>query len=93
MILFPEVITWFLNFYSKLIFLKNGNTFINKKNKCEECECLDGSIKCYSLCQEKADSCNSYGANDTYEYTWIKPLNGSCCGYCKKTSKMFFLFK
>jgi hypothetical protein len=49
-------------------------------------------VNCYSLCQEKADSCKSYGPNDLYEYNWIHPGKDECCGHCLKKSKVFYIY-
>lgn len=39
------------------LFSQNGQTWPNPENKCEICECVDYTIKCYSKCATEITEC------------------------------------
>jgi len=67
-------------------FYDDGTQFKNPKNKCEECKCVRGNYKCYTLCSETKESCLAK-SNDQYTYNWYEPQPNECCGVCNKTKK------
>lgn len=65
---------------------EDGSQFINPNNKCEECKCIRGNHKCYTLCAETEETCHKK-SNDHYTYHWYHPKPNECCGVCNKTKK------
>lgn len=63
-----------------------GHVFNNPNNKCEECRCDEGYIRCYPNCSENKETCTRK-SDDEYVYTWYPPTKDECCGTCNKTKR------
>merc|ERR1712150_307050 len=66
---------------------ENGTTVQHPENNGEECECVNGYLRCYMVnCTDNEIDCLARG-NENVTAVWHEPIGRNCCGECELKPK------